>query len=569
MCTSFFRIRKKPRVGTELKQIRSFIPIAPTGEAPSAPIHFKTDLVSFWPSGDAGKRFVFAPCGQCEDCRNASRYSWAWRLASEVQYYMRERKYHLGFITLTYNDSSLPKIPGIFPEVAGFPCFSKDDIHKFVLYLRKTLHRQYLVTDLVYFVASEYGSKTQRPHYHMVIAWPDVGYVRVKRNGRYLLNPDGSYFRRSVPLSAKIIHTMIKGYWAEPLKDINGNVTRAPLGFVSPKHVQGGESLVSGRKILPFEVANLSDALNGAFYTAKYVTKDFYYMRELYGSLSDELLSYYNSSVFAAREGFRLRDFTPFHVQSKSLGFESIAHLTDLQRLDLLTNGRCLLGSDRLSMPPMYIQNKILFKPCYLINADGTRVVRRELTQFYRDNLELILSKKVAYYDKVFEAFKDNQYWVTSGVDYSFHLSDIASEFRDVFGGRLNGHVLYSELKRYGVPDGVYTPASFFSAVDIRSFFGCSLSEAYVFYFGVSHQFCFRDKLETFRNRYRHPAFTRKWDLIPDREYFHIQDFFKFAFRFLEWKTKSVPDETVDFVRDSANQLVCPQSEVLNVHSAS
>lgn len=555
MCLTHYKIHRKPFKDFTYQQVNSFVPVAPVGRL--EPIHFRKDIHEYWPTGDAGKRYVFAPCGQCEDCRNANRFAWAWRLVSEVQYYMRERDYHMGFITLTYNDNMLPRFPSIFGELSGMPCFSRDDTHKLILYVRKMLHREYAVTDLVYFLASEYGPKTQRPHYHMVIAWPSVGHRRVMRNGKYIRNPDGSYFRTECPLPASVIHSLIAHYWSEPVKQFDGTV-RPALGFVSPKDLLGGQSLKSGKKILPFEVTNLNDALNGAFYTAKYVTKDFYFMRDVMGKLTDsDIYRYMRSAKFRDENGCNLNDFLPHHIQSKSLGFESIAHLTDVQRLDLLLRGRCLLGSDHLSMPPMYIQNKILFKPCYLIQADGTRVVKRELTQFYKDNCELILRKKFEYYDMLFRKMSDNQYWLSTGIDSSFTLYDISLEYKDVFGGRLNGELFLKELKSVGLDSSVvYSLGEFVRNVLDRDFLGMPLSVAYVVYYGVPQQYCFSDYLETFKNRYRHPAYVRSWDTLDYRRWCRIQWFFGYVLRYMQWQHRSVPDENADFVRDDANQLV-------------
>lgn len=554
MCTNFFKIHRKPFKDYEYKQVNSFVPIGNIGRL--EPIHFRKDIQEYWPTGDAGKRYVFAPCGQCEDCRNANRYAWAWRLASEVQYYMKEKKYHLGFITLTYNDDALPRFPSIFSQLSGMPCFSKHDTKGLILYLRKMLFRHYAVTDLVYFLASEYGPKTQRPHYHMVIAWPDVGYRRVKRDGKFMRNPDGSFFRIECPLPASIVHGYIKHYWAEEIVRLDGS-KRPPLGFVSPKDLLGGQSLKSGKKILPFEVANINDALNGSFYTAKYVTKDFYYMRDVMSCLSDDEMWHFRSAKFRDENGCNLNDFLPHHIQSKSLGFESVAHLTDLQRLDLLLYGRCLLGNDRLSMPPMYIQNKLLFKPCYLIQADGSRVVKRELTQFYKDNMRIILEKKFEYYDLLFKQMSDNQYWLSSGVDEKFTLYDIGLEYKDIFGGRINGRLLENELRWGGFSETeVFTPASFVRQLVNSDFLGCRLSVAYVVYFGVPQQYCFNDVYGTFANRYQHPAYIRKWDTLDYRKWMRIQMVFKFLFRFMEWQIKAQPDEIADTVRDEFNQPV-------------
>ena len=145
---------------------------------------------------NAGKISVFAPCGKCESCQKKSQYAWGWRLCSDLQYYVKERGYKVGFITLTYNEKMCPRFDvNKYPQLEKMRCFDKDHTEKLILYLRKTLYRDYGLKEFLYFLASERGKKkTKRPHYHMVIAW----------------NP-------STGLTAEELHMRIKHYWPDVL----------------------------------------------------------------------------------------------------------------------------------------------------------------------------------------------------------------------------------------------------------------------------------------------------------------------------------------------------------------
>lgn len=449
-------------------------------------IHHNYDPVA--KVGDGGRTCVFAPCGYCEDCRKKAQYSWAWRLTADLQYFVQVRGYKVGFITLTYNEEMLPRIPSCYETIAGMPCFSRTDTEKFILYLRKKLCEKYNAVDSLYFLSSERGKENDRPHYHFLVAW------------------DGS------KASPEQVHELIRHYWADDLVcALDNRVTRPALGFVCPSTPQGGESKASGEKILPFEVKDLDSCLKSAFYTAKYVTKDLYFMRDVLNKVT----------MFELRE---LKEYMPHHRQRKSLGFTSVAAMSDKEKISLLNKGKFFFGSDRLMMPPMYIQNKLLFEPCYIVDSNGDRLVKQRATDFLAKYHDLIFSKKVSYYDTLFKSMEDENYWVSSGVD--------------------------SEKAK----DASY----FVRNNNFRSLFGCKLSEAYIYYFGVPFNFCYTDKKLTLLNRYR---FFHKYPYvytgatIAFEHWKNIQEFFGYLMSFLSFKQESIRDETADFVREFYNKV--------------
>lgn len=115
--------------------------------------------VTFKPS--EGGDPVELPCGKCVGCRSTHRRDWAIRCMHEAQGYMAN-----GFVTLTYNDDHLPSDLKI----------SKDHFRSFLKNLRKLTPSDwyrpdegYLGPKFRYYGVGEYGEKTRRPHYHLLI----------------------------------------------------------------------------------------------------------------------------------------------------------------------------------------------------------------------------------------------------------------------------------------------------------------------------------------------------------------------------------------------------------------
>lgn len=129
-----------------------------------------------------GSFHALVPCGHCMGCRLDQSRVWADRMLLELQ----DNDYKAIFVTLTYNNSSIPhawhvgynKFPhsddsvyldedeGWIASASGAPTtLSVRDTQLFFKRLRKFFpdHK------IRYFLAGEYGPKTKRPHYHAII----------------------------------------------------------------------------------------------------------------------------------------------------------------------------------------------------------------------------------------------------------------------------------------------------------------------------------------------------------------------------------------------------------------
>lgn len=95
---------------------------------------------------------VIVPCGKCINCLTNRRESWIIRLIEEF----KTKK--ATFLTLTYNDENL-----VYAD-SEKPTLSKRDVQLFLKRLRKSLKKT-----LKYYCVGEYGSRTDRPHYHLIL----------------------------------------------------------------------------------------------------------------------------------------------------------------------------------------------------------------------------------------------------------------------------------------------------------------------------------------------------------------------------------------------------------------
>lgn len=95
------------------------------------------------------------PCGRCYACKRNYQMNWIIRLKEEMKVAVNAY-----FITLTYNEEFIPR------DRMGYTHVHKPDVQKFFKRLRKRIGTR---SKIRYYLASEYGPKTFRPHYHAII----------------------------------------------------------------------------------------------------------------------------------------------------------------------------------------------------------------------------------------------------------------------------------------------------------------------------------------------------------------------------------------------------------------
>lgn len=102
------------------------------------------------------KEIPFA-CGRCPVCKRNRVNQWVFRLRQEEK--VSTSSY---FVTLTYNTDSVPISDN------GFMTLDKRDFQLFMKRLRE-IERPLKGKKLRYYCAGEYGTKTKRPHYHLIL----------------------------------------------------------------------------------------------------------------------------------------------------------------------------------------------------------------------------------------------------------------------------------------------------------------------------------------------------------------------------------------------------------------
>ena len=108
------------------------------------------------------KQKIFVPCGRCISCRITKQSQLTFLCEKELET-LYQKKQSATFITLTYNDLSLPTTD------KGLVTLRKSDLQKFFKRLRILLSRCGHPERIKYIACGEHGSDTHRPHYHAVI----------------------------------------------------------------------------------------------------------------------------------------------------------------------------------------------------------------------------------------------------------------------------------------------------------------------------------------------------------------------------------------------------------------
>lgn len=105
---------------------------------------------------------ILVPCGKCESCVISSAQEWRVRLQIEA-----ESSVSAFFLTLTYRDDALSysKLSDSCGNSYIVPVVCKRDCQ---LYLKR-VRKRFCDSKIRFYLVSEYGPSTLRPHYHCII----------------------------------------------------------------------------------------------------------------------------------------------------------------------------------------------------------------------------------------------------------------------------------------------------------------------------------------------------------------------------------------------------------------
>ncbi len=183
------------------------------------PVHIKNPVLEFDMIKD--KYMLDVPCGHCEECKKRKRTDWFVRTYYHFKYVHEQCHGFCLYVTLTYDNAFLPHIK--LHDGSLVPCFSSIDIQRFFKRLRINLSRHHNITDVSYFLSSEYGGTTHRPHYHFLLfvhcgcnpaivrkeirnAWT-FGFISFGQNGGLVPSNENGAFRYVAKYVAKDVMT--------------------------------------------------------------------------------------------------------------------------------------------------------------------------------------------------------------------------------------------------------------------------------------------------------------------------------------------------------------------------
>jgi hypothetical protein len=98
--------------------------------------------------------FFAVPCGRCVLCREKKASEWSFRALCENQSSISQPL----FVTLTYDEKHKPS-RGV----------EKKALQNFMKRLRRNLDKKGIEHNIRYFACAEYGKKSKRPHYHLIL----------------------------------------------------------------------------------------------------------------------------------------------------------------------------------------------------------------------------------------------------------------------------------------------------------------------------------------------------------------------------------------------------------------
>lgn len=307
-------------------------------------IYNRSSQISF-----RGQALLFTvPCGQCEECKKVKSNEYTLRSYFEYQDCISNGGY-VYFDTLTYANKYLPKHFGIAH-------FSRSNITLCLKELRVYLTRAgYQVKDnLKYFITSEYGGKTHRPHYHVLF---------------FITIPD---------LDVKTFWYFLNKAWK--------------FGFIDRLNTA------------PTRVVNSTAALN---YVSKYVQKD-----QEWQNVVDAKLAKLKRIGADSQLQDKLKDFQPFHLQSQQFGASFIKYY-DLDKL--MQDGFITIPDRKYLIKnysiPTYYKRKLFYN---LIREDNKyRWQLNDLGKQYKtnqiDNIIALISKRYKdILDNIPSYYQDN-----------------------------------------------------------------------------------------------------------------------------------------------------------------
>ena len=159
-------------------------------------------------------------CGQCTPCRINKRRLWTTRMLLEAKTH-----HESSFVTLTYSEENLQTLKAPSP---GLFSLEPDHLKNYVKRIRRAIAPHKIRT----YGVGEYGTKTQRPHYHIVLfGMPHCVYGQPKiGRKRVSLEKDGERYWEINQCKCKPCQ-LVQKKWKYGFT-LNGTLTKDSAAYV-------------------------------------------------------------------------------------------------------------------------------------------------------------------------------------------------------------------------------------------------------------------------------------------------------------------------------------------------
>lgn len=266
-------------------------------------------------------------CGKCDACLYEIKRDWHTRFAFEIKD-IRSKGGDVVFLTFTFNDAHLPHFPAEIKELCDdngnpLPCFDNEEVQKFKEVLRARFNRAYPDSYYRFFIASEYGKNTRRPHLH----------------GMFFLGAG---------VDPDTFGLMARDAW----NDFENN---NPRGFMFPAW-DGTKWIDNKGEASRIRIQSDIAATN---YVQKYVLKDmsFYGLEQV-----DKYLHTEDGRINKAHKE-QIKNCLPKHWQSVQLGYSLFDSLTDdTAKINALENGIVNPTTFKVVPLPTFAANRLIYK---------------------------------------------------------------------------------------------------------------------------------------------------------------------------------------------------------------
>lgn len=292
------------------------------------------------------------PCGKCLECRSAKVSEWQTRISFELDA-LYKRGGTAVFLTLTYNSLNLPHVTlSTSDATQTIECFNRDHVLQFLNVVKVYMNKKYGKESYKYFLVSEYGGTTTRPHYHVI----------------FFLQPQVNWFNFVEKCREK---------WS--------------YGFLFPKYDARYQCYVDSHN-QPTEPPTIKNLQGCAKYVSKYITKDM----DFFGLPIVE--QYINENPHYRS---LIAKYLPKHWQSNKLGIsviDNINLLDDATFKNALRFGVLNPVTFKYVPIPQFVLHKLLYKNVKSdrVGKNGQPLYDRYLTDYGRSIFQQVFQTRLA-----------------------------------------------------------------------------------------------------------------------------------------------------------------------------